>query len=380
MGSVPRSREPLHRRLERVYDRGNCQSDAHARGPHPAHGKGDSPPAEAWLRAIRTPHPERIGMAETFFTLSDGSPRAIVGIRRRNDGTVQPLDEAVPDGDTVGVQFLGTGSVRFLGIDSPEKSFEQPLGGSQKLDGAPWEQFLTSPFTNGYPIQLLEPPLAAHLQSRFGAGAAANHHRHAVAAGEALKQLIQGDETALGQTATQFQYFVSFSYEVFDRFGRLLAFLNRNQPNPNVPGPRPRSYNERQLEAGVALPFFIWPNVNPFREFATVADAVPLPGTANVIAESGDLKRSRDAVKNARANGLGVFSAADPLRFEAFEIRYLGRREAPTRAVIDLGKNDKVMLRPHNYFTIPHPEDRLFVPSEFVPLFAAKGWQLEGFV
>jgi hypothetical protein len=318
-------------------------------------------------------------MAETFFTLSDGSPRAIVGIRRRNDGTVQSLNEAVPDGDTLGDQLDGTGSVRFLGVDSPEKSFEHPLGGAQSLDGQPWEQYLTDPFANGFQTTLLEPPLAAHLQQRFGSGAAANHHRHAVAAGEALKGLIQSDVNALGQNVDQFRYFLSFSYEVFDRFGRFLAFVNRNQPNPNVPGPRPRSYNERQLENGRALPFFIWPNVNPFREADTVADAVLRPGTANVVAETGDLKKARDAVKSARAAGSGVFDSADPLRFEAFEIRYLGRREAPTRAVIDLSRNDNVLLRPHSYFRIQHPEDRLFVPPEFVPLFAAKGWRLEGF-
>jgi hypothetical protein len=319
-------------------------------------------------------------MAETFFTLSDGSPRAVMGIRRRNDGTVQTLDEAVPDGDTVGCQLDGTGSVRFLGIDTPEKSFEQPLGGDQNLNGPRWEQFLTNPFTNGFPAQLLEPSLAAHLQPRFGSGAAANHHRHAVAAGEALKQLIQSDVTALGQNTDQFRYFLSFSYEVFDRFGRFLAFVNRNQPNPTVPSPRPRSYNERQLEAGRSLPYFIWPNINPFREADSVASAVLRPGTANNVAESGDLKRARDLVKNARAAGIGVFDAADSLRFEAFEVRYLGRSEVPTRAVIDLSKNDDVLLRPQSYFTIPHPEDRLFIPEEFVPLFAAKGWRLEGFL
>src|SRR5262245_54395978 len=319
-------------------------------------------------------------MAETFFTLSDGSPRAVMGIRRRNDGTVQPLNDAVPDGDTVGVQLDGTGSVRFLGIDSPEKSFEQPLGGTQRLDGPQWEQYLKNPLANGFPAQLLEPALAAHLEGRFGSGAAANHHRHAVAAGESLKELIQSDVAALGQSPDQFRYFLSFSYEVFDRFGRFLAFLNRNQPNPNVPAPRPRSYNDRQLQTGRALPYFIWPNINPFREADSVPSAVPRPGTANDIAESGDLKLARDLVKNARAAEMGVFDPADPLRFEAFEIRYLGRREAPTRAVIDLSKNDDVMLRPQSYFTIPLPEDRLFVPGEFVPLFAAKGWRLEGFV
>ncbi len=318
-------------------------------------------------------------MAETFFTLGDGSPRAIMGIRRRNDGTVQNLDEAVPDGDTVGAQLDGTGSVRFLGVDTPEKSFEQPLGGSQKLDGQPWELFLTDPFAPGLPASTLEPPLVEHLRGRIGPGAASNHHRHAVAAGEALKNLIQSDMTALGQSPDQFGFFLSFSYEVFDTFGRFLAFVNRNQPNANVPEPRPDTYNERMLKAGRTLPYIIWPNVNPFREADTVADAVLVPGTANEVAETGDLKKARDFVKNARAAGLGVFDLADPLRFEAFEIRYLGRGQAPDRAVIDLSKNEDVMLRPQSYFKIPRPEDRLFVPSEFVPLFAARGWRLEGF-
>lgn len=319
-------------------------------------------------------------MAETFFALKDGSPRAVVGIRRRADGTVQPLDEAVPDGDTTGVQLDGTGAVRFLGIDTPEKAFEQPLGGDQRLDGAKWEQFLTNPFAPGLPSAHLEPALLDHLRSRSGSGAAANHHRHAVAAGTALKGLIQADMAALAQTAAQFRYFLSFSYEVFDTFGRFLAFVNRNQPNATVPAPRPLTYNERMLQLGRALPYIIWPNVSPFREARTVVDAVPAPGTANTVAERGDLKRARDLVKDARANGLGVFAPGDPLRFAAFEIRFLGRGEAPNRAVIDLGKNDDVLLRPQSYFRIPNPEDRLFVPAEFVPLFAARGWRLEGFV
>jgi hypothetical protein len=318
-------------------------------------------------------------MAEVFFVLSDGSPRAIAGVRRKTNGTVQTLAESVPDGDTAGTHLIGSGSVRFLGIDSPEKSFEQPLGAGQVLDGPKWEQYLTNPFANGYPTHLLEPALAAHLQARFGAGAAANHHKYAVAAGDSLRQLIQSDMTALGQTLEQFQYFLSFSYEVFDRNGRFLAFLNRNQASPNTPSPRPRTYNERQLQAGAALPFFIWPNINPFRDAETIADAVLRPRTANTVAETGDLKRARDFVKSARATNKGVFNATDPLRFEAFEIRYLGRAEVPSRAVIDLSKNDDVILRPQSYFKIPLPEDRLYIPPEFVPLFAAKGWRLEGF-
>lgn len=317
-------------------------------------------------------------MAKVFFTANDNL-RATMPIRRRNDGTVEPPADAVTDGDTLGVQLDGTGSLRFLGIDTPEKSFEQPLGGPERLDGQPWEQYLTNPFSNGYPAHLLEAPLAGHLAGRFGPGAAANHHVHAVAAGDALKALVQSDIDALGQAREQFKYFLSFSYDVFDAYGRFLVFANRDQPNPTIPSPRPASYNERQLGSGHALPYFIWPNTSPFRTAKTVTDAVPDPGTANTVAESGDLKRARDLVKAARAAKNGVFDAANPLRFEAFEIRYLGRRETLTRAVIDLSKNDTVMLRPQSYFTIPDPEDRLFVAAEFVPLFAARGWRLEGF-
>jgi hypothetical protein len=319
-------------------------------------------------------------MPAIFFTLANGSPRAVVGIRRRNDGTVQPSAEATPDGDTLGIQLDGSGAVRFLGVDTPEKTFQQPLGGEAVLNGAKWEQFLSNPFAPGLPASSLDPALVAHLQGRVGPGAAANHHHHAMAAATALRTLIDDDVAALGQTRETFGYFLSFSYEVFDSNGRFLAFANRNQPNPNVPGPRPASYSQRMLQAGRALPYFIWPNINPFREADSIADAVLAPKTANTTAEAGDLKKARDAVKAARAAKLGVFEPPEPLRFEAFEIRYLGRGEAPNRAVIDLSKNDDVMLRPQSYFKIPHPEDRLFIPPEFVPLFAARGWRLEGFV
>jgi hypothetical protein len=82
--------------------------------------------------------------------------------------------------------------------------------------------------------------------------------------------------------------------------------------------------------------------------------------------------------RSVTAYGAGVFTPANPLRFEAFEVRYLGRREPPNRAVIDLSRDDDVILRPQSYFRIPNPEDRLFLPPAFVPLFVAHGWRLEG--
>lgn len=316
-------------------------------------------------------------MTDTFFT-SGGLPRAITSIRRGANGQPQSLNASIADGDTVGVHVQGSGSVRFLGIDTPEKSFELPGQGTQPLDSPGWETYLTDPFQPPFGPWALDAELVTHLRSRMGPGAGVNHRLHADNAKEALVALVQSDMTALGQDLQTFGYFLAFSFEVFDAFGRFLAFINRNQPNPTNPGPRPLSYNERMLEQGAALPYFIWPNIDPFRA-SSLLDAVLAPGTANQVAQATPaLRRARDFVRQARANGIGVFNPANPLRFEAFEVRYLGRRETPSRAVIDLSRNDNVMLHAQSYFRIPNPEDRLFIPPAFVPLFVTRGWRPEG--
>lgn len=317
-------------------------------------------------------------MASAFFT-TGGKPRAVTAIRQAANGQPQSLNAAVADGDTIGVHIAGSGSVRFLGIDTPEKSFALPgSAGMRRLDSAEWEAYLTDPFLPQFGPFDLDIQLVNHLRTRIGAGAGINHHLHGGNAEQALIALIQSDMTALGQNLNTFGFFLAFSFEVFDIYGRLLAFINRNQPIANTPSPRPLSFNERQLEAGSALPYFIWPNIDPFRD-STLLDAVIAPGTANTIAQTTSaLRRARDYVRQARTNGLGLFNSANPLRFEAFEVRYLGRREPPNRAVIDLSRNDDVILRPQSYFRIPNPEDRLFIPAAFVPLFAARGWRLEG--
>jgi endonuclease YncB( thermonuclease family) len=317
-------------------------------------------------------------MADAFFSI-DRRPRAITGIRKGPNGQPQSLEATIPDGDTLGVHVEGSGSVRFLGIDTPEKTFELPTAsGSRRLDSSEWENYLSDPFSPQHGAFDLEAPLLNHLKGRVGAGAASNHRQHGENAEDALTGLVQSDMTALGQDLSSFRYFLAFAFEVFDAYGRMLAYINRNQPSANSPSPRPLSYNERMLQLGAALPYFIWPNIDPFRE-SSLLEAVFAPGTAHTVAQATPaLRRARDAVKSARTAGSGVFNPANPLRFEAFEIRFLGRREAPNRAVIDLSRNDDVLLRPQSYFRIPHPEDRLFIPPAFVPLFVARGWRLEG--
>jgi hypothetical protein len=249
-----------------------------------------------------------------------------------------------------------------------------PLPGEsvfRSLGSAQWAAFLADPLAGPF-----NPPLsaglAAYLAGRVGPGAAANHHRHAKAAERVLEATVTADLAELGQTPATFQFFLAFAHEVMDRYGRLLAYINRRQEAE----PRPESYNERLLAAGHVNPYFIWPNINPFRRQHRLLDAVPEPGTANQLANAeSTLRRARLAVQAARQGKIGIFEATDPLRLEAFEVRYLSRRQAPDRWVIDLSKNDVVLLPPSEYHTIPNAEDRLFVPAEYVALFVERGWR-----
>jgi hypothetical protein len=267
-------------------------------------------------------------MADAFFTIN-GQTRAVTSIRRDANDQSQSLNASISDGDTVGVHVEGSGSVRFLGIDSAERCFQLPgSSATRRLDSAEWETYLTDPFLPHFGPFDLDEHLVGHLRSRIGPVAGVNHRLYADNAEQALIALVQSDMTALGQNLNTFGYFLAFSFEVFDGFGRFLAFINRNQPDANSSGPRPLSYNERMIEKGAALPYFIWPNIDPFRA-SSLLDAVMAPGTANQVAEATQaLRRVRNFVRQARINGLGVFNPANPLRFEAFEVRYLGRARA----------------------------------------------------
>jgi hypothetical protein len=175
----------------------------------------------------------------------------------------------------------------------------------------------------------------------------------------------------------KFKLFVAFAHEVMDGYGRLLGYLNREQAS----APRPPDYNGRLLAAGAALPYFIWPNVNPFRKQGALTDAVPVPGTAALLASREKaLRDARLAVRAAREAGAGVFNRDDPLKLEPFELRFLAGRRAPNRWVIDLSSDSDQLLPPQRYIEIARPEDRLFVPAEYVPLFEQRGWRRGAFV
>jgi hypothetical protein len=291
---------------------------------------------------------------------------------------VGKAQQQVHDGDTVTARALGNFGVRFLGIDAAEASFPLP-GDSEfvpiKDPEGRWEAFLSDPFAASLPpiTPALKPPLLKNLQARVGPGAADNHAKHSDAARKALIAAVEADRNGLGQTEDEFAFFLAFASEIMDGEGRLLAYVNRDQPE-NV-AERPLSYNERLLEQGLVTPYFIWPNVDPFRRAGAVVDAVPKPGTQAELAAKGSLGRARDWVKQSRKHHVGIYDAKDPLRVYPFELRFLARREAPTRWLINLMAHDNRLIPPQKYYTVAHAEDRLWVPDEYLALWVEKGWR-----
>ena len=308
-------------------------------------------------------------MAKTIESLRNCQ---IVGLDMlgENLGTVK---RDLYNSDTIIIQTMRYFGIRFLGIDTTEQKI--PLPGENSftpLSDPRWDTFLSDPFASG------ELPYSAglttYLQDRTGPGVAANHKKLGDASEKLLEEYVQTDLNQMDVPKEGFAFYLHFAFEIMDRYGHFLCQINRYQPDSNVPSPRPPSYNIRMLKAGLASPYFIWPNINPWRERSSILGAVFAPGTANDIAQTDDkLRQARDAVKEARQNQVGIFDAADPLRIEPFEIRYMSRNTSPSRWVVDLSKNDNLLIHPENYYTIPFAEDRLFISSQHVPLFVEAG-------
>jgi endonuclease YncB( thermonuclease family) len=295
---------------------------------------------------------------------------------QKRDSVVQ----AVHDGDTVTVETDGNLGVRFLGVDAPEVSV--PLPGTTKpfvpIGDQRWQQVLADPFADTLPpfTKPLDGKLRAYLSGLASPELATNHARLGTAATRQLESTVEGDREAFGHTTDDFRFFLAFAGDVMDRYGRLLGYLHPAQPDTPAKQ-RLDSYNERLLQQAWVIPYFIWPNVDPFRKAPSIAEAVPPPGKAAEMADRDPaLRRARGWARDARAQQVGVYDAADPLRLLPFELRYLARRQPPDRSVVDLSSSENRILPPEAYIEIPNYEDRLFIPAEYLPLWRHHGWHL----
>jgi hypothetical protein len=303
------------------------------------------------------------------------------------------LKRAVKDGDTMGVAFNGSQAIRFLGIDTPEKSYGAPFRLNSKgepifisIGGAnagAWDAYLQDAITAGgqHTVELFE-PLRQRLAQRIAPGVAQNHATLAEKASKSLFGLVSKDIGDLfGGNVDTFEIFGAMAHETFDVYGRVLAFLRPEQRDV-PPHQRLPSYNTRQLADAVALPYFIWPNIDPFRKAGLISEAVFTPPELRQrVRAAPTLKGAREAVKQARQERAPntIFDPQQPLKLGAFELRFLADKRAPSRLVIDLAAadNEAILWPAQAYFVVPNPEDRLFLPQEYAPLFKRPefGWR-----
>ena len=161
----------------------------------------------------------------------------------------------------------------------------------------------------------------------------------------------------------------------------MLCYLNADRSNFTAPmRPNKLSYNERMLATGHVVPYFIYPNTQPFLDNKPFEpDNLKPKGFWKAIKAAKHLQDARKAVAAARAAKLGVFSANNPLALLPYEIRFLARKgsKGPDRYVIDLSAaGGNKLLKPENYFRIKNLEDRMFIPREFAPLFLLNSWKI----
>lgn len=315
-------------------------------------------------------------MAKTVFRTNRGQG-FLAGTFRMgfHGGGYGSVAQNVHDGDTVNVSSKANFAIRFLAIDTPEISYQEP-GGDRFLpsNNQVFRDLLAAPFSTPGSTNGFSSALVSHIQARASVTGAENHNALAKAAEDKLEELIQADMDEAGADKESFQFFLAFAFEALDHFGRLLCYVHPDQAN--VPADqRKASYNQRILEAGLASPYFIFPNVDPFRARGSLIDAAfDATSPQSILAKAPKLRDARAAVKAARAAGLGLYDPADPLQFDAFEFRYLARGNPPSRWIINLAGDDRVLFHPQTYPDIPFAEDRLWVPEAFVPLFENTGW------
>jgi hypothetical protein len=90
------------------------------------------------------------------------------------------------------------------------------------------------------------------------------------------------------------------------------------------------------------------------------------------------LSQAREFAPEARTQHLGIFEEDSVLLLMPFELRYLSRRRTPSRYVLDLSKAEAKLLKPSDYHKVENLEDRLFIPSHFVPLLNEQAYEIRG--
>jgi endonuclease YncB( thermonuclease family) len=254
----------------------------------------------------------------------------------------KPKLVSATDGDTPTIQL----PVRMLGMDAPELHYGGATEANPgKFDDA-FASFLTKAGKN------LDAGLKAHLAPKLKAKASTRHIQAGRAAFDHFEQMtaerLKRTSETTGKELSPRHLFTMVASEVFDRYGRMLAYINASytqQERAALPAAKRPTFNLQMIADGHATSLLIYPNV-------------PKPT---------DLELVRQAMISARKAKRGVWNSATPLLY-AFEYRWIvdtisGKRNGPDRFCGDV--TTALLYPPQRYPQVP-PENRLWFFAEDV--------------
>ncbi len=245
------------------------------------------------------------------------------------------------DGDTPKVAL----PIRMLGIDAPEYHYQ---GADQENPGkfdAAMRRFLAEAGSQ------LEAGLRAYLEPRLKGKPCTRQIRageKALRHFEAMKrQRLNPGQRHNEKRKTERRLYIMVAQEVFDKHGRMLAYINAsyNQAEREAipPAERP-TFNLQMMQEGYAVSLLIYPNVP----------------------KASDLALVQKAVSEARTIRKGFWRAGEDRVLLPYEFRWIvdtiqGARKGPDRYCGDIlsGK-----LYPPQSYHLVWPENRLFFRAE----------------
>ncbi len=265
----------------------------------------------------------------------------------------KPVWVSATDGDTPTLQL----PLRMLGMDAPEYhyagasinnpgKFDKDIASFLKKTGKALDAGLQ---------KYLKPRLSSNASTRqIQAGQAAFDHFKDIAA----KRLDRGLGKN-GKPLTPRHLFTMASKDVFDRYGRLLAYVNASyekNERDKIPESKRPTFNLQMIQDGQAVSLIIYPN----------------------IPKEKDLELVQQAVKNARIHGKGFWKNPDtvllPYEFRWIVDTIVGKRKGPDRYCADIVSGK--LYPPERYFEVL-PENRVFFFPDHLSQAIGMGLELQ---
>ncbi len=265
----------------------------------------------------------------------------------------KPVWVSATDGDTPTLQL----PVRMLGMDAPEYHYGGATGKNPGKYDKDIASFLTKAGKN------LDPGLRNYLKQRVGSNASTRQIQGGLASSDHFKEMVAKRlDRGMGKNGKPLaprHLFTMASKDVFDRYGRLLAYVNASYEKKeleSIPEAKRPTFNLQMIQDGQAVSLIIYPN----------------------IPKEKDLELVQLAVKNARTHAKGCWkdpkSVLLPYEFRWIVDTILGKRNGPDRYCADIVSGK--LYPPQRYYEVL-PENRLFFFPEHLSQAISMGLVLQ---